>query len=677
MPATGADLDLLCINTIRCLAMDAVQKANSGHPGMPMGCAPMAYVLWKNHLKHNPANPEWADRDRFILSPGHGCMLLYALLHLHGYDLALEDLKQFRQWGSKTPGHSEYGHTAGVETTTGPLGQGLANGVGMAIARKYLAAYFNKPGHEIVDYWITGIVSDGDLMEGVTAEASSMAGHLKLDNIVYLYDDNHISIEGHTTVAFTEDRMKRYEAYGWHTQIVADGNDLDAIEAAIAKAKTVKDKPHIIAVRTVIGYGSPNKADSHDAHGAPLGPDEVKLTKQAYGWDPEQSFHVPEEALAEFRKSVAKGKQAEAAWKTKFEAYRKAHPELAREFEDWQAGKLPAGWDAGLPTYPPGKDVPTRKAQGDTLAAVGPKLPMLLGGSADLAPSTNTIVKTSGHFQHPANKGDEGNYAGRNLHFGVREHGMGAALNGIALSRMLIPYGATFLIFSDYCKPAIRLSAFMGVQSIWVFTHDSIGLGEDGPTHQPVEQLAQLRATVGLVTFRPSDANEVPLAWKAAIERRDGPTAIVTTRQNLPVFDRSKLGPAAGLLKGGYILKEADGGKPDAILIGTGSEVQYALGAAELLAEAGVKARVVAMPSTELFDKQPEAYREQVLPAAVRARVAVEAAHPQSWHKYVGLDGAVVGMERYGASAPYQTVYEKLGFTARNVADTAMRLLKQ
>ncbi|MBE7466121.1 MAG: transketolase [Planctomycetes bacterium] len=676
MATTGTDLDLLCINTIRCLSIDGVQKANSGHPGMPMGCAPMGYVLWKNHLRHNPANPEWANRDRFILSPGHGCMLLYSLLHLHGYDLSLEDLKQFRQWGSKAPGHSEYGHTAGVETTTGPLGQGLANGVGMAIAQKYLAAYFNRPGHEIVDYSILGIVSDGDLMEGVTAEASSLAGHLKLDNIIYLYDDNHISIEGHTTVAFTEDRMKRYEAYGWHTQIVNDGNDIEAINAAIEKAKQVKDKPHIIAVRTVIGYGSPNKADSHDVHGSPLGEDEVKATKKAYGWDPEKQFYVPEDALKVFRASLEQGKKAEAAWRQKFEAYRAAHPALAQEFQDWLDKKLPAGWDKDLPVYPAGKDVPTRKAQGDTLAVVGPKLGMLLGGSADLAPSTNTIVKGTGHFQHPGNKGDEGTYAGRNFHFGVREHGMGSALNGIALSQMLIPYGATFLIFSDYCKPAIRLSAFMGVQSIWVFTHDSIGLGEDGPTHQPVEQLSMLRAIPGLVTIRPSDANEVPLAWKAAIERRDGPTAIVTTRQNLPVFDRSKTAPAEGLLKGGYVLKDAEGGKPQIVLMATGSEVQYALGAQDLLAKDGIRARVVAMPAFELFDAQSESYRNSVLPPDVRARVAVEAAHPMSWSKYVGLDGAYVCLPHYGASAPFKTLYEKFGFTASNVAEVAKKALK-
>ncbi|MCK6474686.1 MAG: transketolase [Planctomycetes bacterium] len=677
MATTGSDLDLLCINTIRCLAIDAVQKANSGHPGLPMGAAPMAYELWKNHLRHNPTNPDWINRDRFILSPGHGCMLLYALLHLHGYDLSLEDLKQFRQWGSKTPGHSEVGHTAGVETTTGPLGQGLANGVGMAIAQKYLAAYFNRPGHEIFDYRIVGVVSDGDLMEGVTSEASSLAGHLRLDNIIYLYDDNHISIEGHTTVAFTEDRMKRYEAYGWHTQTVADGNDVEAIGRAIEEARKVKGKPHIIAVRTIIGYGSPNKKDTHDVHGAPLGADEVKLTKKAYGWDPEKDFFVPEQALKAFRASLERGKQAESAWNAKMDAYRKAHPDLAKELDAWMARKLPAGWTDALPKFEGEKKMATRKAQALTLAAIAPKLPMLLGGSADLAPSTSTIVKETGHFQSPENKGDTGSYGGRNFHFGVREHGMGSILNGMALSRALIPYGATFLAFSQYVQPAIRLSAFMGVQSVWVFTHDSIGLGEDGPTHQPIEHLSQLRSTIGLVTIRPSDATEVPVAWKLAIERRDGPTALILTRQDLPVLDRSKFPSAANVEKGGYILLGDAKTRPDVILLGSGSEVQYALAGAEVLAKDGVKVRVVAMPSMELFDKQPQAYRDEVLPPAVRARVAIEAAHPMSWHKYVGLDGAFVCMERYGASAPYQKLYEAFGFTGENVAKVAKGVLKK
>jgi len=674
----GSDLDLLCINTIRCLAIDAVQKANSGHPGMPMGAAPMAYALWQQYLRHNPANPEWANRDRFILSPGHGCMLLYALLHLTGYEeVTLDQVKQFRQWGSKTPGHSEYGHTKGVETTTGPLGQGFANGVGMGIAQKYLAAYFNRPGHEIVDYTIYAIVSDGDLMEGIGSEAASLAAHLKLDNLIYLYDDNHISIEGHTTVSFTEDRAKRFEAYGWHVQIVADGNDIGAIAKAIETARGVKGRPHIINIRTVIGYGSPNKKDTHDAHGAPLGPDEVKLTKKAYGWDAEKDFYVPDQAQAEFRKALAKGQQQETDWKAKFAAYAKAHPDLAQQFNDWHAKKLPAGWADALPNFAGEKAMATRQASGKVLNAIAAKLPMLLGGSADLAPSTNTIIKDAGHFQSPENAHDKGSYAGRNLHFGVREHAMGAALNGMALSQTLIPYGATFLQFYDYCKPAVRLSAFMGVQSIWVFTHDSIGLGEDGPTHQPIEHLANLRTTYGLVTLRPADAAETAVAWKIALERRDGPTALILTRQNTNVLDRAKYGAAANAEKGMYILSGSASEKPDVILIASGSEVDPALAAAELLQKDGLKVRVVSAPSTELFDAQPESYRNEVLPPAVRARVAVEAAHPQSWHKYVGLDGATVAMNSYGASAPYKTLFEKFGFTSANIAAVAKSVVKR
>ena len=677
------ELDLLCINTIRCLSIDAVQKANSGHPGAPMGQAPMAHVLWSRHLRHNPTNPQWAGRDRFILSPGHGCMLLYSLLHVTGYDLALSDLMNFRQLDSKCPGHSEYGHTVGVETTTGPLGQGLANGVGMAIARKYLAAYFNRPGHEIVDYTIFGIVSDGDLMEGVTSEASSLAGHLKLDNIIYLYDDNHISIEGHTTVAFTEDRAKRYESYGWHVQTVSDGNDIEAINKAIEIAKTVKDKPHIINVRTIIGFGSPNKKDTHDVHGAPLGADEVKLTKKAYGWDPEKQFYIPEEAKTKFREQSDRGVKLEAAWNQKFAAYEEAFPELAKQFKEWLAGKLPEGWSDALPDFAGEKSLSTRSAQAKILNAIGPKLPMLIGGSADLAPSTSTYMKGLGDFQSALNERnshhdmDGGTYAGRNLHFGVREHGMSSALNGIALSKMLIPYGATFLIFSDYSKPAIRLAAFMGVQSIFVFTHDSIGLGEDGPTHQSIEQLTALRSIYGLTVMRPADATETAAAWKFALEHRDGPTVLVLTRQNIPVIDRSKYPSASLVEKGGYILVGSASVKPDAILIGTGSEVQFCVSAAEILEKEGIKTRVVSMPSMELFDKQPESYRAEVLPRDVKARVAVEAAHPMPWYKYVGMDGALQCMESFGASAPFEALYKKFGFTTENVAAKARALIKK
>ncbi|HLX63892.1 MAG TPA: transketolase [Planctomycetota bacterium] len=677
------ELELLCINTIRCLAIDAVQKANSGHPGAPMGQAPMAHVLWSRHLRHNPKNPHWLNRDRFILSPGHGCMLLYSLLHLTGYDLPLSELMNFRQLGSKCPGHSEYGHTVGVETTTGPLGQGLANGVGMAMAQKYLAAYFNRPGHEIIDYKILGIVSDGDLMEGVTSEASSLAGHLKLDNIIYLYDDNHISIEGHTSVAFTEDRAKRYEAYGWHVQIVNDGNDTEAINKAIEIAKGVKDKPHIINIRTIIGYGSPNKHDTHEVHGAPLGADEVKLTKKAYGWDPDKQFYIPAEAQTEFSKQTTRGEKMEAEWNAKFAAYEAAYPDLAKQLKDWVAKKLPDGWTDALPNFAGEKSVSTRVAQAKILAAISPKLPMLIGGSADLAPSTSTYVKGLGDFQSPLNPRaashdmDGGNFGGKNLHFGVREHGMSSVLNGIALSNSLIPYGATFLIFSDYSKPALRLSAFMGVQSIFVFTHDSIGLGEDGPTHQAIEQLTSLRSIYGMTVIRPADATETAVAWKCAIEHRDGPTALILTRQNLPVIDRSKYPAASNVEKGGYILVGDKSVKPDVILLGSGSEVQFCVGAAELLGKDGIKARVVSMPSMEIFDKQPESYRAEILPSDVKARLAVEAAHPMPWYKYIGTDGGTQCMESYGASAPYEALYKKFGFTAENVAAKAKALVRK
>lgn len=677
------ELELLCINTIRCLAIDGVQKANSGHPGAPMGQAPMAHVLWSRHLRHNPKNPQWLNRDRFILSPGHGCMLLYSLLHLTGYDLPLSELMQFRQLGSKCPGHSEYGHTVGVETTTGPLGQGLANGVGMAMAQKYLAAYFNRPGHEIIDYKILAIVSDGDLMEGVTGEASSLAGHLKLDNIIYLYDDNHISIEGHTSVSFSEDRAKRYEAFGWHVQIVNDGNDTEAINKAIEVAKGVKDKPHIINIRTIIGYGSPNKKDTHEVHGAPLGPDEVKLTKKAYGWDPEKQFYIPAEAQSEFSKQTERGAKLEAEWNAKFAAYKAAYPDLAKQLEEWVAKKLPAGWTDALPNFAGEKSVSTRVAQAKILAAISPKLPMLIGGSADLAPSTSTYVKGLGDFQSPLNSRssdhdmDGGNYAGKNLHFGVREHGMSSVMNGIALSNTLIPYGATFLIFSDYSKPAIRLASFMGVQSIFVFTHDSIGLGEDGPTHQAIEQLTSLRSIYGMTVIRPADATETAVAWKCAIEHRDGPTALILTRQNLPVIDRSKYPPASNVEKGAYILVGDKAAKPDVILMGSGSEVQFCVGAAELLEKDGIKTRVVSVPSMELFDRQPESYRSEVLPREVRARLAVEAAHPMPWQKYIGTDGGTQCMESYGASAPYELLYKKFGFTAENVAAKAKALVKR
>lgn len=660
-------LDALCVNTIRTLAMDAVQKANSGHPGLPMGAAHIGYVLWTRHLRHNPAHPDWVARDRFILSPGHGCMLLYSLLHLTGYDLPLEELKQFRQWGSRTPGHSEYGHTVGVETTTGPLGQGFANGVGMAIAQKYLASYFNRDGFEVMDYSIYALTSDGELMEGVDSEAASLAGHLGLGNLVYLYDDNHISIDGGTDLTFTENVATRFESYGWHVQELGDTASLQVISDAIDAAKSEKDRPSLIKVRTHIGWGSPNKQDSASAHGSPLGEEEIRLTKKAWGLDPEKSFFIPDEALAEFRKCVERGKRMEADWQTLWSAYEKKYPKLAAEFKNWEARELPKDWEKALPDFVGEKPMATRKASGVVLNAIAGKLPMLLGGSADLTPSTNTWLMDSPDFQ-------KGRFNGRNFHFGVREHGMAAAVNGMALSKMLIPYGASFLVFTDYARPSIRLAALMKIQSVFVFTHDSIGLGEDGPTHQPIEHLSSLRAIPGLTVFRPADATETAIGWRFAIEHRDGPTMLVLTRQNLPVLDRSRFPSAESALKGGYVLVGADE-TPDLILLASGSEVSLALESAEKLQSDGVKVRVVNMPSFELFDKQPVAYRESVLPPGVRRRLAIEAAHPMSWHKYVGLDGDVVGMGTFGASAPAEVLFEKFGFTVENIIKRAKKLL--
>lgn len=663
-----AQLDQLCINTLRCLAMDAVQKANSGHPGMPMGAAPMAYVLWTRFLKHNPHSPAWPNRDRFILSAGHGCMLLYGLLHLTGYNLSLDDLQQFRQWGSKTPGHPEYDLPCGIETTTGPLGQGFATGVGMAIAQKYLAAHFNRPGHELVDYQVYGIVSDGDLMEGVASEAASLAGHLGLDNLIYLYDDNHISIEGSTDLAFTEDVRRRFEAYGWFVQEVADGNDLVAIEQALNAARVEKGRPALIKVRTHIAYGSPNKQDNAEAHGAPLGEEEVKLTKQNLAWPVEPKFHIPAEALAHFREAVDRGGRAEAEWQERLVAYRKAFPGLAAEWDRYVRGELPEGWTAKIPTFKPADGpMATRQASGKVLNAMAPTLPLLLGGSADLAPSNNTYLKGMGDFS-------KGNFGGRNFHFGVREHGMAAILNGMALSG-LIPYGGTFMVFSDYARPAIRLAAMMGVHSIFVFTHDSIFLGEDGPTHQPVEHLPALRAIPNLSVIRPADANETAVAWRVAIERRDGPVALALTRQGVPVIDRSKYASAEGLIRGGYVLADAPGRAVEIILIASGSEVPVALEAYEKLTSEGIAARVVSLPSWDLFEKQPQKYRDEVLPPTVTTRLAIEAAVPLGWERYVGTKGAVMGVTRFGASAPYKVLAEKFGFTAANVVQRAKELL--
>jgi transketolase len=653
---------------MRCLAMDAVQKANSGHPGMPMGAAPMAYVLWTRHLRHHPRKPRWPNRDRFVLSAGHGSMLLYSLLHLTGYDVSLDDLKQFRQYESKTPGHPENLLAEGIETTTGPLGQGFATGVGMAIAEKYLAAHFNRPDHDLVDYRIYAIVSDGDLMEGVSHEAASLAGHLGLDNIIYLYDDNHISIEGSTDLAFTEDRAQRFEAYGWFVQQIADGNDLTAIDAAIRAAQAQKGKPSIIMVRTHIAYGAPHAQNTAEAHGAPLGEEEIKLTKQVYGWPPEEKFLVPNEARAEFRKAIVCGEAAEAQWQNHLASYRQAFPDLAAEWDRYVKGELPQGWKAKIPTFKPSDGaMATRQASGKVLAAIAPSLPTLLGGSADLAPSNNTYVKGLGDF-------GKDNYGARNFHFGVREHAMGAALNGMALSG-LIPYGGTFMVFSDYARPALRLAALMGARSIFVFTHDSIFLGEDGPTHQPVEHLAALRAIPNVMVLRPADANETAVAWRVAIEHQGGPVVLALTRQAIPIIDRSKYASAEGLTRGAYVLADATGQSPEIILIGTGSEVYVALDAYEKLSSEGVAARVVTMPSWDLFERQPQEYKEEVFPSAITARLAVEAAVPFGWDRYVGAKGAVIGLNRFGASAPWKILAEKFGFTSANVVRRAKELL--
>jgi transketolase len=661
-------LDQLCINTLRFLAVDAVQKANSGHPGLPMGAAPMAYVLWTRFLRYDPLKPHWPNRDRFVLSAGHGSMLLYSLLHLTGYNLPLSEIQQFRQWGSKTPGHPEYGLVDGIETTTGPLGQGFGNGVGMAIAQKYLAAHFNRPGHEIINYKIYAIVSDGDLMEGVASEAASLAGHLGLDNLIYFYDDNHISIEGSTHLAFTEDRGARFEAYGWFVQRLADGNDLEAIDAAIRAAQAERERPSIIMIRTHIGYGSPNKQDTAEAHGSALGEEEVKLTKLNLGWPLEPKFYIPEEALAHFRKAIGRGEKAEAEWQMRLADYRKTDSNLGAEFDRFVEGKLPEGWTAKLPTFSSSeKPMATRQASGKVLNAISPSLPTLLGGSADLAPSTDTLIKGEKDFSR-------GNYGSRNFHFGVREHGMGAVINGMALTG-LIPYGATFFIFSDYLRPSLRLAALMGVHSIFVFTHDSIFLGEDGPTHQPIEHLAALRAIPHLSLIRPADANETVVAWRVAIEHREGPVALCLTRQALPIIDRSKYGGAEGLAKGAYVLADAQGKTAELILIASGSEVAPALEAHQKLTGEGVAARLVSMPSWDLFEKQPQSYRDEVLPPSVTARLAIEAAVPFGWERYVETKGDVIGINRFGASAPVKVLLEKFGFTPANIVQRAHKLL--
>ena len=683
-PTAHTALDNLCINTVRFLAIDAVQKANSGHPGMPMGAAPMAYVLWTRYLRHNPANPSWCDRDRFVLSAGHGSMLLYSLLHLTGYDLPLDEIKRFRQWGSRTPGHPERGETPGVEVTTGPLGQGFANGVGMAIAEVHLAARYNRPGFDIINHFTYVIAGDGDLMEGVAAEAASLAGHLRLGRLICLYDDNRISLAAATDLSFTEERGRRFEAYGWHVQSVADGNDLEAIDRAMATARKETGRPSLIIVRTHIGFGSPHKQDTFAAHGSPLGEEEVRLTREKLGWPAEPQFLVPEEALLCFRQALAKGKEAEASWDTMLSVYAREFPEQAQELSEVMEGILPAGWDAAIPAFPADpKGMASRVASGKVLNAVATRLPMLIGGSADLNPSTNTALQGLGDFESPAldpvdrqgTVGPEWGYGGRNIHFGVREHAMASIMNGMAAHGGTIPFGATFLTFSDYLRPALRLAALMGLKVIHVFTHDSIALGEDGPTHQPIEQIAALRAIPNLVVIRPGDANETAVAWRVALEVKNRPVALVLSRQNLPTIDRSRYAPAARLRRGGYILADAEGGSPELLLIATGSELSLALAAREELRAEKIRARVVSMPSWELFDEQPPEYRDSVIAPKVMARLAIEAGSPQGWHRYVGDGGEVLGVERFGASAPGEVMLREFGFTVDNVRQRAVALL--
>lgn len=664
------ELENRAINAIRFLAADAVEKANSGHPGLPMGAAAMAYTLWTRHLRFNPRNPKWPGRDRFILSGGHGSALLYALLYLTGYDLPLEQLMNFRQWGSQTPGHPEYGLTPGVEVTTGPLGQGFANGVGMAIAEAHLAAEFNRPGFEVVNHYIYAIVTDGDLMEGVSSEAASIAGHLGLGKIIYLYDDNHISIDGSTDLAFTEDRAGRFEAYGWHVQKVLDGNDTAAVNLAITKAK--KDpRPSIIACRTHIGYGLPTRQDTAKAHGEAPGQEELDGAKRNLGWPLEPKFFVPKDVLALFRKAIKQGEKAETLWRKQLKAYLAEYPQLDTELERRLMGELPEKWEADLPIFPADlKGMATRSASGKVINALASRLPELIGGSADLTPSNDTWIKDCPDFQKQTPEG-------RNFHFGVREHGMGAIINGMSVYGGVIPYGGTFLIFSDYMRPAVRLSALSHYPSIWVYTHDSIGLGEDGPTHQPVEHLAALRAIPNLVVIRPADANEVTEAWKIAISRRHAPTALILTRQAIPVLDRSIYAPAEGLHRGAYVLADIGDSKPELILMASGSEVCLITEAGVRLASEGLNVRLVSFPSWELFESQDEAYRNHVFPPEIKTRLSVEAAVSQGWKRWVGDMGGSISVERFGASAPYKIIFENYGLTVDNVILLTRQLLNK
>lgn len=674
-----------CVNTIRFLAADAVEKAKSGHPGMPMGAAAMAYTLWTKHLKHNPANPRWMNRDRFVLSAGHASMLLYAMLHLTGYELDLSDLESFRQWESKTPGHPERQCAPGVEVTTGPLGQGLGNAVGMAVAEAHLASTYNRPGHEIVDHFTYVFTSDGDLMEGVSFEACSLAGHLGLGKLIVLYDDNRISLEGSTALAFTEDVGKRFEACGWQVIYVKNGNDIDAMDHALGEAKAETARPSILFVRTIIGYGAPRKEGTFESHGSPLGMDELRETKHRLGWPTEPAFFVPQDVGDFFRQSITKGQNREAEWEQTFSRYEETFPDQAVEFRRIMRGDLPAGWDMALPFYSvESKDVATRKVSEAIMQILAPRLPELMGGSADLNPSTFTWLKGLGDFQKPGTPqeniqgavGGKWGYSGRNIHFGVREHAMGAIAVGMSLHGGFIPYTATFLTFSDYMRPPIRLAALMGLRVIFVFTHDSIGLGEDGPTHQPIEHIMNLRAVPDLTVIRPADAGETVEAWQTALLNRTGPTVLIFSRQNLPVLDKKDLAHARCLEKGGYILWESAPDQPDVILIGTGSEVSIAREAGRILSEEGIRTRVVSIPSWELFDRQPIEYRHHVLPPKVRARVAVEAGIKLGWEHYVGLDGVVVGMDGFGASAPATVLYEKFGITVERVTQAAKTLIK-
>src|SRR5512132_2445109 len=667
-PSENGALDDLCINAIRTTAVDAVERAKSGHPGMPMGAASMAYVLWTRFLRHNPRNPGWPDRDRFVLSAGHASMLLYALLHLTGYELPLDELRRFRRWGSITPGHPEYGLTPGVETTTGPLGQGFGNAVGMAMGERVLAARFNRPGLEVVNHHTYAICSDGDMMEGVASEAASLAGHLGLGKLICLYDDNDISIDGHTDLSFTEDVGRRFQAYRWHVQHVTDGNDLANLEAAIAEAREEAERPSLIVVRTHIGFGAPTKQDTAHAHGAPLGAEEVRVWRERIGW-PDREFSVPEAVLRRYREALDRGAELERGWRRLFERWAAEEPDLAGEWDRMMSGRLPSSWQQDLPDFESGSTMSTRKASGGVLAAIGPSLPELVGGSADLTESTNVALPGATPFcrERP----------GRYVHFGVREHGMGAILNGLSLHGGLRPFGSTFLIFSDYMRPSIRLDALMQQPVVYVLTHDSIGLGEDGPTHEPVEHVASLRAMPGLVVIRPADAAETVEAWKVAIERREGPTALILSRQDLPVLDRDGLAPAGLLARGAYVLAGAQGRPEDLILLASGSEVSVALAAADLLrSDHGLSVRVVSMPSWELFEQQDDAYRREILPPDIPVRLAVEAASPFGWSRWVGEAGGVVGVDRFGASAPGAVVLERYGFTAENVTARALQLLR-